>query len=121
MKKVFAVIVFSVVIALLPVKTVHAASPDSLGRIVTDSLYGGAAGALIGAASLAFVDNAGDHTDRIGKGAAIGVILGAIYGTVKVSGAFAEVKDGEIKLAFPEIKLSPGISAWTLDMVRVSF
>ncbi len=120
MKKIVAVIVFSVLVALLPVKTVHAGS-DSLGRILTDSLYGGAAGALVGAASLAFVDNAGDHTDRIGKGAAMGIILGAVYGITKVAGPLAEIKGGEIKMAFPEIKISPDATALNMDIVRFHF
>jgi hypothetical protein len=121
MKKIIAVIVFSVLVALLPIKTVHAASSDSLGRILTDSLYGGAAGALVGAAAEVLSSKPHDYGESIGKGAAIGVILGAIYGTMKVSGALAEIKDGEIKMAFPEIKISPDASAWNLDMVKIHF
>lgn len=126
MKRIGAVIVFSVLAAFLPAKTVHAASSDSLGRIVTDSLYGGAAGALVGAATLAFVDKAGDHTDNIGQGAAIGVILGAIYGTMKVSGPLAEVKDGKMTVKIPVIQIAPdasrkGALIFNLDLVRFSF
>jgi len=127
MKKIVVVIVFSVLVALLPVKTVHAASSDSLGRILTDSLYGGAAGALVGAAAEVFAGKPHDYGDSIGKGAAIGVILGAVYGTMKVSGALAEVKDGKMTVAFPVIQFSPdasagnGASFWNMNMVRVSF
>ncbi len=119
MKKIVAVIVFSVFVALLPVKTVYAES-DSLKRILTDGLYGGAAGALVGAASLAFVDNAGDKTSNIGQGAAIGVILGVIYGTAKVSGAFAEVKDGKLLVDIPAIQLFSN-TAVGVNVVKVSF
>lgn len=127
MKRIGAIVIFSVWVMLLPVKTVYAASSDSLDRIVTDSLYGGAAGALVGAATLAFVDKAGDHTENIGKGAAIGIILGAIYGTMKVAGPVAEVKDGKMRVNFPAIQMSPDAAAlkgsllWKLDMVQVSF
>ena len=126
MKRIGAVILLSVFVALLPTKTVHAASSDSLGRIVTDSLYGGAAGALVGAATLAFVDKASDHTDNIGKGAAIGVILGAIYGTMKVSGHLVEIQDGKMTVKIPEIQIAPhasrkGALILNLDLVRVSF
>jgi hypothetical protein len=118
---VFSLIVFTL---FLSTNTIHAAD-DSLGRIVKDSLYGGAAGALVGAASLAFVGKAGDHTENIGRGAAIGVILGAIYGVTKVSGALAEIKDGKIVAGIPRIQLENSTfgnrSLWTVDMVKVSF
>ena len=119
MRKIVAVIVFSVFVALLPVRTVHAES-DSLKRILTDGLYGGAAGALVGAASLAFVDDTSGKTKNIGQGAAIGVILGAIYGTAKVSGAFAEVKNGKMMVQIPAIQFFSNTSVG-VNMVKVSF
>jgi hypothetical protein len=131
MKKIAFMIVFSMLVALLPVKTVYAGGSDShsnaLGRIFTESLAGGAVGALVGAATLAFVDKASDHTENIGKGAAIGVILGAVYGTMKVSGPLAELNNGKIKLAFPAIKPVPSAFAskdtfvWNIEMFRASF
>lgn len=120
MKKIVAVIVFSVFVALLPVKTVHAAESDSLKRVLTDGLYGGAAGALLGTASWALAEEPKDKTSNIGKGAAIGVILGVIYGTAKVSGAFAEVKDGKMMVQIPTIQLFSNMSVG-VNMVKVSF
>ncbi len=127
MKKIGVAIVFSILVAVLPVKTVHAADSDSLGRIVRDSLYGGAAGALVGAATLAFVDKAEDHYSNIWKGAAIGVIAGAVYGALKVSGPLAEVKDGKMTVHIPAIQPAPdpsslkGALIFNMEMVRVSF
>lgn len=51
-----------------------------LQKILRNALYGGAVGALIGGALLAFKDNPGDHLDFITVGAASGVLVGVAWG-----------------------------------------
>lgn len=123
MKKITVAFGLIILTLLLSTKTVQAAD-DSLGRIVQDSLYGGTIGTLVGTASLAFVDKASDHTSNIAKGAAVGIFLGAIYGTMKVTGVLAEVKDGKIFVGVPTLQPLADTSGhvfWQANLFRASF
>jgi len=51
-----------------------------LQKILRNALYGGAVGALIGGALLAFRDHPGDHLEFITVGAASGVLVGVAWG-----------------------------------------
>jgi hypothetical protein len=57
----------------------HAAE-TAFKEIVQDSLYGGLAGTVVGAAVLAFTHKPGDHLEYMAYGAAAGVLGGAAYG-----------------------------------------
>lgn len=71
--------------------------------VFVNSVYGGLAGTVVGAALLAFTRKPGDHLDRIAIGAATGTLMGAGYGVVKASRALAEVENGKVKFAMPTI------------------
>jgi hypothetical protein len=49
-------------------------------KILRNGLYGGAVGALVGGALLAFKDHPGDHLDFVTIGAASGVLVGVAWG-----------------------------------------
>ena len=106
---------------------VYAHSDDSLRDVVADSLYGGVAGALVGVATLAFVGEPGDHTSNIKVGAGIGMILGTIYGTMKVSRSVAKWEDGKMIVGLPAIQLDLGTSTeknvplWKLNIMELSY
>ena len=69
------------------------AGSSSLQIIFEDTLWGMGIGALVGAASLAFVNEPSDHMDRIAQGASIGIIGGICFGFYEVSPLFYSMKD----------------------------
>ncbi|ABQ26428.1 hypothetical protein [Geotalea uraniireducens] len=79
------------------------AAENAFKEIFEDSLYGGLAGTLIGTALIAFTRKPADHLDRIGYGAAAGVLLGAGYGLVKSTRSLAEMENGKVRFSMPTI------------------
>jgi hypothetical protein len=78
------------------------AAESSMKVVFEDSLYGGLAGALLGAATLAFTNNKSAHLENIGYGAAAGVIGGAGVGLVTtINRAMVEYDNGRMKLSVP--------------------
>lgn len=71
-------------------------------EIAKDSVYGGIAGTLIGAATLAFAHKPGDHLEYMAYGAAAGLVGGATYGYFS-SRALMEVENGKVKFAIPTV------------------
>ncbi|HDP25771.1 MAG TPA: hypothetical protein ENN34_10045 [Deltaproteobacteria bacterium] len=72
-------------VSFLPVRS-HAGSP--LQVVLYDSLIGAGIGALVGASTLAFMDNPSDNTIRIAQGASIGLICGLAFGLYEISPMF---------------------------------
>ena len=72
-------------------------------EIFENAFYGGLAGTLVGGALVVFTHKPADHLDRIGYGAATGVLVGATYGIVKSSRALAQMENGRVKFAMPTI------------------
>jgi hypothetical protein len=107
---------------------VHAEAAESdVKMIFADGFYGGLAGALVGAAFMAFSDHPKDHWNNVAIGAGIGVLAGTLYGVGRASRAFAEIHDGELTVQAPTIRLNlhsgvkgnrPGLSA---DLLRIPF
>ena len=103
----------------------HAAE-TAFTEIVQDSIYGGIAGTVVGAAVLAFTHKPGDHLDYMAYGAAAGVLGGAAYGYFS-SRALVEVDKGKVKFAIPtvmpDIKDSPRKNsiAITADLIKGNF
>lgn len=71
--------------------------------VFEDALYGGAAGALVGAALLAFTRKPANHLDYMGYGAASGVLVGTAYGVVKSVRSLAQIDNGIIRFAMPTV------------------
>jgi hypothetical protein len=83
---------------------VPAIASDNVFRdVFEDALYGGAAGALVGAALLAFTRKPANHLDYMGYGAASGVLVGSAYGLVKSASSLAQIDNGIIRFAMPTV------------------
>ena len=85
MKKAFVTMALVLSLFVLP-STSNAQS--SLEVVLWDSLLGAGIGALVGAATLAFMDHPGDHLERIAQGASIGLIGGIAFGFYEISPVF---------------------------------
>jgi len=85
MKKGLIIAALCLAIFTLPQQT-QAAS--SLELVLMDSLWGGAIGALVGTATMAFMEHPGHHMDRVYQGAAIGIICGVGYGVYEIRPMF---------------------------------
>ena len=103
MKQCKRIIAFMTLVAML-VATTSACADDNVFRDTFQSaFFGGAVGALVGAALLVFPNKPADHLNYIGFGAAAGVLAGTAYGVGKASRAFASIDNGKIKIAMPII------------------
>ncbi|MBI1910674.1 MAG: hypothetical protein HYS21_01595 [Deltaproteobacteria bacterium] len=96
---IFAVLTFSI--------RSTANAEDTMQKALTDSLYGGLVGALLGSALLLLTDNPDEHLSYIPTGAAVGILAGAAYG-VATSGivrtSAAEVENGKVTFNMPTIQ-----------------
>ena len=79
------------------------ASDNAFRDLFEDALYGGAAGALVGAALLAFTKKPANHLDYLGYGAASGVLVGSVYGVAKSATSLAQMDNGTIRFAMPTV------------------
>lgn len=82
------------------------AAESTMKTTVTDALYGGLLGALIGTAVLLLTDNPGDHLNYIPTGAGVGVLFGAAYGlaTSGVVQSVGEIEGSKFTLNAPTIR-----------------
>ncbi len=105
---------------------------DTMQRVLTDSLYGGLIGALLGTAVLLLTDNPGDHMDYIATGAGVGILGGAAYGIATsgvVERAGAEVEDGRVTFNMPTVKkekvfdekINKVEEIESVDLIRLNF
>jgi hypothetical protein len=79
------------------------AQEDRVQEVLTNSLYGGLAGVLVGAVVLAFTNKPGDHLDYLAFGAAGGAPAGATYALVKSPRPMAELDNGKVTIGVPTI------------------
>lgn len=129
MKKLTRLVAALTMVSLLTSASSVFAADDTLREVFTDAFYGAAIGGLVGGALMLFTKKPLDHADRIAYGAASGVLVGTAYGLAKSVRAFAEVKDGRVKVAFPtimpELVESPGTGrtaiAWRANLIRGTF
>jgi len=105
------------------------ASDNAFREVFEDAFYGGAAGALVGAALLAFTKKPADHLDYLGYGAASGVLVGSAYGVAKSARSLAQIDKGSIKFALPtvlpDLTESPATRqttiTWRAELLRGTF
>jgi hypothetical protein len=57
---------------------------QTLEVVLQDSFWGAGIGALVGGATLAFMDKPGDHWARVYQGAAVGVLCGVAFGLYEI-------------------------------------
>ena len=79
------------------------AGDNAFLEVFEDAFYGGAAGALVGAALLAFTRKPANHLDYMGYGAASGVLVGSAYAVVKSARSLAQIDNGIIRFAMPTV------------------
>jgi len=115
-------------VALLSTTSSAFAGDDTIREVFTDAFYGAAIGGLVGGAIMVFQTKPFDHLNYIAYGAASGVLVGTAYGLAKSARAFAEVENGNVKVAFPtiipELVVSPAgqtTVAWKADLIRGTF
>ena len=97
------------------------AQDPELEDIFMDGLYGGLAGALVGAAALAFTSEPKDHLNSIAIGAGVGVIVGTAYGIYSASRVFAEFRDSRLRLRVPFPRIVVIRSATVKGIHRAEF
>ncbi len=109
-------------------KRESASRDNGMEEVLVDGFYGGLAGALVGAAFMAFKDQPGDHLNDMAIGAGVGVIVGTLYGVGRATHAFAEIReDGTTTVRMPTIRfdLEPsgkGLQPrWSADLLRFGF
>lgn len=87
---------------------VAAAEDIALRKIMRNAAYGGALGALVGGALLAFVDDPGDRLEFITTGAAAGILVGAAWGVYDSTSAnpYVLLEDGKLSASLPPPRLT---------------
>ena len=85
MKKLIVTLSLALALFALPARS-HAGS--SLEIVLWDSLLGAGIGALVGAATLPFMEHPNDHLNRIAQGASVGLICGLGFGLYEISPMF---------------------------------
>jgi hypothetical protein len=82
----------------------QAAAEGVVKNVFEDAFYGGLVGALLGGASLAFMDNRSDHLENIAYGGAFGVFAGVGYSIYKSNvRSFVEYDQGKMRFALPTV------------------
>ncbi|WP_240732124.1 hypothetical protein [Geobacter sp. FeAm09] len=115
--------------AVLATATSALAGDNAFREVFEDAFYGGAAGALVGAALMAFAKKPADHLDYMAYGAASGVLVGSAYGLVKSTRSLARMDNGSIKFALPTVLPDLGESpatrqttiTWRAELLRGTF
>jgi hypothetical protein len=80
------------------------ASEDSLSLIVfKDSVIGGVAGGLVGAAVVAFTRKPGQHLEYMAYGAAGGAVAGGAYGLFKAQTSLVAIEGDKVSIDVPLI------------------
>ena len=129
MKQLKKLVTLMTLVSLLSTTSAAFAGDDSIREVFTDAFYGAAIGGLIGGALLVFKTKPLDSLEYIAYGAASGVLVGTAYGLAKSARAFAQIENGNIKVAFPtilpELVVSPASRqttiAWKADLLRGTF
>ncbi|OGR29850.1 MAG: hypothetical protein A2X83_04575 [Desulfuromonadales bacterium GWD2_54_10] len=103
MKRMSRIICLMTLVSILSTATSSFASDNTFKEVFQDAFYGGAVGALVGAAFMAFTKKPADHLENIGYGAAVGVLGGAAYGITKSARSLAEIDNGRVRIAMPTI------------------
>lgn len=116
-------------VAMLGATTFAFAEDNAFRDTFQSAFYGGAVGALVGAALLVFTKKPVDHLDYMGFGAAAGVLAGTAYGVVKSARTLASFDNGSVKISMPKIMpdlVESAVTrqttiAWRAEILRGTF
>lgn len=103
MKRFKSIVALMTLISILGATTTAFADDNVFRDTFQSAFYGGAVGALVGAALMVFTKKPVDHLDYMGFGAAAGVLAGTAYGVGKATRALASIDNGNIRIAMPTI------------------
>jgi hypothetical protein len=123
------IIALLTLVSLLGGSTVAFAEDNAFRDTFQSAFYGGAVGALVGAALLAFAHKPADHMDYMGYGAAAGVLAGTAYGVARSARSLAYIENGTLKMGMPtiipDLVESPTSRqltvSWRADILRGTF
>jgi len=129
MKRFKGIVAVMTLAAMICSSTAACAEENAFRDTFQSAFYGGAVGALVGAALLVFAKKPADHLDYMGFGAAAGVLVGTAYGVGKASRALASIDNGSVKIAMPtvipDLVESPStkqtVMSWRADILRGTF
>ena len=129
MKRFIKMAAFLRILSLLSVSTSAFADDNTFRDTFQSAFYGGAVGALVGAALLVFTKKPADHLDYMGFGAAAGVLAGTAYGVGEATRALASIENGKFKMGMPtiipDLIESPSTKqttiCWRADILRGTF
>ena len=129
MKQIRKIIALLMLVSLFATPTVSFAADDTLREVFTDAAYGAASGALVGGAFMIFQKKPLDNFSFMAYGAGAGIMAGTAYGMAKSARAFAQVENGNFRVAFPtiipDLVVSPSTRqttvAWKADLFRGTF
>lgn len=124
-----SIVALATLVAMLGATTSAFADDNAFRDTFQSAFYGGAVGALVGAALLVFTKKPADHLDYMGFGAAAGVLAGAAYGVAKSSRSLASIENGNLRIAMPtiipDLMESPvtkqTVISWRADILRGTF
>jgi len=110
-------VALTIIMLLLTAGTAMAGSGEV---ILTDTLYGGLIGGLLGGAWY-LLDN-DDAADKIGTGIGVGIIGGFVLGITDAS-ASVKIENGKVKYAMPQINIEKKKSStvYTAGLLQVNF
>ena len=103
MKRLNRIICLMTIVSIFSTATTSFAADNVFKEVFQDAFYGGAAGALVGAAFMAFTRKPADHLENMGIGAGVGILAGATYGVTKSARSLAEINNGRVRIAIPTI------------------
>jgi hypothetical protein len=115
--------------AMFASASVACADDNVFRETFQDAFYGGAVGALVGAAILAFTKKPADHLDYMAYGAATGILAGAAYGLTKSARSLATIENGNVKIAMPTLipdlvespSLKQTVICWRANLIHGTF
>ncbi len=96
---------FGALVLLMTLMLAAGSVPDAqaediaLRKVLANATAGGAIGALVGTAILAFADHPGDKLEFITTGAALGVLAGVGWGFYDSSRSYVSYEDGRFSVA----------------------
>ncbi len=129
MKKLTRVITLITCMSFLTGITPVRAADNVFEETFKNAVYGGAVGALVGAAFMVFAKKPADHAENIGYGAGAGILVGAAYGVTKSARSLAEINNGKVRIAVPTVRpdliessaTGHTTIAWKADLIRGTF
>lgn len=125
MKNLVVILLLTVMASVVIPTQVQARNSGGTREVLENSFYGGLTGALIGAAFLAFRDKPSDHYEDFRIGAAVGVIVGTLYGLARTTQAFAEYNNGSVAFHIPTLQFDVDSEnkavTGSVDLLRIPF